>query len=376
MPGVSFPESALEARVVMAMPMGPPYGGMTSNAAILRRSALFDSDRTALVDTTPRGATTLARAVHSAKLFARLFSTIRAHRAEVVFFSSSSFLGFYEKATMGLACRSLGVKTVVHLVGSFMEFREQASRLERRAIDRLVSSFDRVLVVSESFRAYFAREIPSAEVRIVPNPVDCAQFPVRATPPRHDREVQILFAGAMVEGKGILDLIAAAEIARPQLGHARIVCIGGGPLEDDCRRRIAAAGLEATIELRGFVDEAEKKRLFASSEIFVLPSHFEALPVSVLEAASTGLAVIATDVGGVRSAVEDGVTGLVIPPREPEQIARALVRLVGDADLRRSMGAAGAARVRARYDAPIVASLLIETFNALAARPARRGGAP
>jgi len=350
----------------MAMPLGPPYGGMTSNAAILCRSSIFDGDQAALFDTTPRGDSALARSIHSAKLLRQLVATVRAHRADVVFFSSSSFMGFYEKAVMALTCRSLGTKTVIHLVGSFREFYDGSGRAARGAIQLLLAHFDRVLVVSESSRAYLEEEIPNAKVRIVPNPVECDQFPSGSL--RTGSKVQMLFAGAIVEGKGVFDLISAVQIARSRLGHSRIVCIGEGPLVGECRQRIARAGLDSLIELRGFVDDATKKELFRSSEIFVLPSHYEALPVSILEAASSGVAVVATDVGGVRSAVSDGVTGLIVPPRDPPQLAEALVRLVEDPELRRSMGRQGATWVRARFDAPIVASLLIESFNAVASQ--------
>ena len=363
---IAVGETSLATRVVMAMPMGPPYGGMTSNSAIMRGSAIFDHDRAALLDTTPRG-NGAGRVLHSARLFRKLRALVNEQRAEVVFFSSSSFLGFYEKAAMALMCKQMGVATVIHIVGSFIDFRDGVGPVERRIIDYFVRGFDRVLVVSERFQTYLEAEVPGANVHIVPNPIQCSEFPFveRSRPTTATR---FLFAGAIVEGKGVFDLIEAVSLVRDQLPDASFKLIGGGGELEECRRRITARGLGDLMSMPGFVDESEKRTLFRTCDVLVLPSHFEALPVSVLEASSSGMAVVATDVGGVTSAVIDGVTGLVVPPRDPRRLGDALVALAADAELRRSMGAAGAAHVRARFDAPIVAASLIASFNELAAK--------
>jgi glycosyltransferase involved in cell wall biosynthesis len=363
----------LTARVVMAMPMGPPYGGMTSNARLLRQSSIFANEHAVLVDTTPPSGeySRPRRAAHSLRLAKELVTTLRRHRAEVAFFSSSSFAGFYEKAALALLCKGLGARTVIHLVGSFIDFHQAASAIEKQAISLLLSRFDRVLVVSREFLEYFGHEIPAAHTDILANPVDCAEFQSRAGERRKDGRLQILFAGAIVEGKGILDLLAAAELARSDLADVAITCIGDGPLLDTCRRFVEQRQLGSLVQLPGFVDQATKQRMFRESEIFVLPSHFEAMPISVLEASATGIAVVATDVGAMRSAVLDDVSGLIVPARNPPRLAEALVRLVRDEGLRRSMGDRGASWVRAQFDAPIVAGRLIETFNTLAAERRR-----
>src|SRR3569623_526135 len=265
----------LLSRVVMAMPLGPPYGGMTSNSAVLRRSAIFDGDRATLLDTTPHGSG-LTRLAHSARRFRELRRMGRRDATELAFFSSSRFLGFYEKAAMALMCRRMGVATVVHIVGSIMEFRDGAHVLERPLIDYFVRSFDRVLVVADRFQAYLAEAVPEANVRIVPNPIECVDFPV-VDRPRNAPKTQFLYAGAVVEGKGVFDLIDAVALARDQLENATFVMIGNGVELEECRRRISSLGLENLMTLRGFVDESEKRRLFQASDVFVLPSHIEAL---------------------------------------------------------------------------------------------------
>jgi len=98
---------------------------------------------------------------------------------------------------------------------------------------------------------------------------------------------------------------------------------------------------------------------YAAADVFALPSHFEGLPMSVIEAMLTGLPVVATDVRGPREQVVDGETGLLVPPSETPPLAEALRRLSADAALRARMGEAGRARALERYtEAKVMARTL------------------
>ena len=94
--------------------------------------------------------------------------------------------------------------------------------------------------------------------------------------------------------------------------------------------------------------------VLAAADVFVLPSHFEGLPMSVIEAMLTGLPVVATDIRGPREQVVDGETGLLVPAGSVERLAAALGRLVGDAGLRARMGEAGRRRALALFDERVV----------------------
>ena len=118
----------------------------------------------------------------------------------------------------------------------------------------------------------------------------------------------------------------------------------------------ATAGLGGRLRRLGY--RADVADVLAASDVFVLPSHFEGLPMSVIEAMLVGLPVVATDIRGPREQVVDGVTGLLVPPGTVEPLGAALRRLVGDAGLRAAMGAAGRARALAVYDEGVVVGRL------------------
>ena len=122
--------------------------------------------------------------------------------------------------------------------------------------------------------------------------------------------------------------------------------------------RFAATG---RLRLLGY--RADVAALLAAADIFVLPSHFEGLPMSVIEAMLAGLPVVATDIRGPREQVVDGETGLLVPVRDATSLAGALRRLAEDEALRGRMGAAGLARAREMFDEGRVVARTIELMG-------------
>jgi glycosyltransferase involved in cell wall biosynthesis len=117
---------------------------------------------------------------------------------------------------------------------------------------------------------------------------------------------------------------------------------------EDMEPHFAAAGLAGRLRRLGYREDVPA--LLAAADIFALPSHFEGLPMSVIEAMLTGLPVIATDISGPNEQVLPGVTGLLVPPMRIAELAEALRRLTADTALRARMGAAGRARALDLYD--------------------------
>lgn len=182
-------------------------------------------------------------------------------------------------------------------------------------------------------------------------------------PPRPARDgrdaadpVVILSVGRAVEKKGYGALIAALATLPPDLNW-RLVHIGGGPMKAALKDAATAAGIAARIDWRGAQTEAEVKRAMREADLFALTPEIAAdgdrdgLPNVLVEAQSQGLAVIATDIGGVGELIRDGENGLLCPARDEAAIAAALAALIADPARRTAMGAAGAARVRRDFSA-------------------------
>jgi len=189
-------------------------------------------------------------------------------------------------------------------------------------------------------------------------PDPTARLAVRAELDIGPEDCVVIGVSRLVRHKGWPELLRAMESvpgATLCVVGERLASDHGADLDPDFAR--AAAVLGPRLKRLGYREDVA--RLLAAADIFCLPSHFEGLPMSVIEAMLTGLPVVATDIRGPREQVAPGETGLLVPPMQAGPLADAIGRLVADPALRVRMGTAGRARALARFDeAKVVARTL------------------
>jgi len=143
--------------------------------------------------------------------------------------------------------------------------------------------------------------------------------------------------------------LEAVKLITKDAPEARFRIIGGGPLHDELARRVTSMGLSDVVQLAGARDDIGA--LLSEIDVSVLTSLKEGCSNVVLESMAAGCPLVVTDVGGNRELIESGVTGYLVPPRDAAGIARHVLELLRDPDLRHRMGEAGRARVRSRFTA-------------------------
>jgi glycosyltransferase involved in cell wall biosynthesis len=187
-----------------------------------------------------------------------------------------------------------------------------------------------------------------------------ARARVRAELGAVDGQVVVLAVSRLVWHKGYPELAAALrEVPEAVLWVAgERLASDRGP---DMEALLRGAGLDGRLRLLGYREDVPA--LMAAADIFVLPSRFEGLPMSVIEAMLTGLPVVACDVRGPAEQVVEGVTGLLVPVGDAPALAGALRRLTEDTELRARMGAAGRARAIECYDEAKVLARTIELLE-------------
>jgi glycosyltransferase involved in cell wall biosynthesis len=141
-------------------------------------------------------------------------------------------------------------------------------------------------------------------------------------------------------------LVAIGEV-RKLVPDVVLILVGSGPLEAELRARVRERDLEGTVRFLGSRDDVLE--LLPGLDLFVLGSRFEGLPISLLEAMSAEIAVVATSVGGVPEAVTDGVEGTLVAPGRPQELAAAIAYLLREPGRRATLAAAAADRVRADF---------------------------
>jgi glycosyltransferase involved in cell wall biosynthesis len=290
-----------------------------------------------------------------------------------------------------VAARAAGVPAVVNTVHGLYASPEDP--LSRRAVvytlERAASLCSGAELVQnpEDLEVLARLGVPRDKLVLLGNGIDLQRFGPAADAHGRQRARSLLGvdADAVVVGmvarlvwqKGFRELFEAAE--RLYAAHPNVVfVVVGGPDPEKADAispdELAAAGRRGRLVFVGDRDDVE--HLYPGFDLFVLPSYREGFPRSAMEAAATGLPVIASDIRGCRQVVSHGQTGLLVPLHDPTRLAAAIEQLVIDADLRRRMGLAGRRKAETEFDDRDVVTKTLAAYERVLATASRRRRTP
>lgn len=322
----------------MAGPLPPAIGGMTSVIGDLYESRLRDTVRVDLFNTakqTPPDRSMRHALYARVRLWRSWWSALRSDQPCIAHIHTCSGLSYFLDGALVLTARMRGVPVVLHIHGGrfdlFLDGLDPLRRWFARFVARRAA---RVVVLSDAWRERLAPRLPGVRLSVVENGVPLTA-PVRAT----ESPPIVVFLGAICRAKGVEDLVRAA--ARIEC-DARIVLVGPetepGYLTE-MQRLIEELGVAKRVAFPGPCHGADKFAWLARASVFALPSHSEAMPISILEAMSAGCPVVATPVGAVPTVIRHGETGLLVRPGDPAELASAIDRLLRDIVLRDRLAA-------------------------------------
>jgi glycosyltransferase involved in cell wall biosynthesis/GT2 family glycosyltransferase len=223
-------------------------------------------------------------------------------------------------------------------------------------------------ILSDIEGAYGLR-LNRARVQLVPHGL-APEAP--AALPSREPGCRILYVGRFETRKGIDVLAEAIPVVLAAQPEARFVLVGDPDVDEDGRGPTHRAQIEellarhpGRVEMTGVLSREELIAEYARADVFVAPSRYESFGLIFLEAMMHGAACVGTRAGGIPEVVEDGVTGLLVPPADPCALADALTRLVGDPALRARLGQAGLAAYRGRFTAGHMAELVEAEYAAM-----------
>lgn len=266
--------------------------------------------------------------------------------------------------------QSVNVATF-HAYAGFSPSYEFGSRALRGYAGRLHGR----IAVSAAARHFIDRFFPG-DYKVIPNGVDVGRF-ANAVPIARwqDGTPNVLFVGRHEPRKGLLDLLKAHRILRKTGSESRLLIVGSGPQEREARRYVATRGLQA-VEFLGRVSDAQKAQLFRTADVYASPATGgESFGIVLLEAMAAGTPIVCSDIHGYKGVVRRGREGLLVPPREPKELAIAIDRLLRDPALREQMGAAGLERAE-EFSWPRVTAKVDDYYGFVIRRLAAAGNLP
>lgn len=217
-------------------------------------------------------------------------------------------------------------------------FRKGKPRLV--LLERLVRPLTTYFIAVSDFVMHTAVRVgrlPGSRVCVIRNGIDTGRY--TPAPPRHTDAPTLICVARLSREKRHLMLLSAAHRLMNDGLRFRLRIVGDGPMRQHIAQRTETLALQSVIEMLG--ERNDVPHLLRQADVFVLSSATEGLPMTIIEAMACGLPVVATRVGGVPELVVSGANGLLVPPEDTEALAGALRKLIENAQLRRTMGAAG-----------------------------------
>jgi glycosyltransferase involved in cell wall biosynthesis len=293
----------------------------------------------------------------------RVADAIRSSRCEVVHAHH-----LYSSTLVPVAARLAARPSVCTLYSLPQQGGGRDALKERLCASAAGRSRALIFVSEAALKQFAARYRRRPSWRVLPNGIDLetwspgpGRLPHKLRIP--DGAPVVSISGALRATKGHALAIAAWHSVLLRVPEARLVIVGDGPERATLRQQVQRAGLQHRVVIAGRIDdELERVNIVRASDIELLPSYGEALPMSLIEASACARPVVATNVGGVREVVSDGVSGRLIPPGEITAIADVVIELLQDPQLRARMGQAGRPLVQRRFDMYEWARRLADTY--------------
>ncbi len=268
------------------------------------------------------------------------------------------------------AAEVANAKLILKFYSAELVFLRKRAKFLTRLLKKPVERADLVLSISSYAGELFNSLFPDKKVHVMPavyaasEPSEIPEFVKKADP------LEILFVGRFVERKGLDVLISAFDRVRKQL-DARLVIVGGGPLETELRKQVSMLGLDDIVEFAIKIPQDELDRRYNRASVFVLPAIYdrygdtEGLGMVLIEALSKGTPVIGSRAGGIIDIVRDGETGLAVEPGDPEDLAEAIIKLLTNKELAEQLARKGADYVKEHFSRDGVTDRLVGFYREL-----------
>lgn len=258
---------------------------------------------------------TISKSIYFAIAYFKIIFSILTFSPDIIHIHMSYKGSFHRKYLIHKLCKVFGKKDIIHLHGSeFKKFYDETDNRTKQKIIGLLRECDAMIVLGEAWDKMIKTIEPSTNTIVVHNTVKLPDETVI-----WDKECfTTVFLGVLIKRKGVSDLLDAISLMKKDglldNRNYKFMIVGSGPEEDNLKKKCLNLQIASYVEFVGWIDGDKKEEILINSQMFILPSYNEGLPVAILEAISYGLPVISTNVGSINEAVIDGFNGYLVEP--------------------------------------------------------------
>jgi glycosyltransferase involved in cell wall biosynthesis len=364
--------------VLIAGHLPPPMSGIGTYYRMLLDSSLPKRANIHFIDTSARprmgsetGKWSIANLTSAFVDCGRFVKAVMNYRPEICHIATAVGLSFVKHSVCVVAARLLGCKVLLHPHCSFYYLYEIQGKAWQRFVRTIIGLCHGVIVLSNEWRG-LKEVVPNCPLYYLPNAINIETYKDVGLEKLESKDgkscLHILYLGHLGEAKGSFDLVRAAKLFLEQERGAIFDLVGHEQVAGDIKQlkdEVTNAGFEQFIHILPAVSGAEKIELFRSADIFIYPSHYEGMPMAVIEAMASGLPIIATQVGGLPDLVFPGVNGLLVPAGQPDQLADAIHQLILDSQMRRSMQRKSFQLAQEKFDIEELALRLVDIYRTI-----------
>jgi len=282
------------------------------------------------------------------RFFKLLFSLIKDRPSKVLLFSSAG-LSLLEKGTMAIISKIFFTKVIFAPRSGLIKANVNNSVLYRLFTKFVINISDKVICQGASWKNFYLDLAKNSgdKMVVIQNWIDTSVY-IKNRPVYKNKSsfaVEMIYIGWIEEYKGIFDLINAIALIRDDVGQLKLSVYGNGKKMEEAKKLCEELGLNKNVHFMGWADKETKLNALSRADLYVLPSHAEGFPNSLIEAMASGIPSIATNVGGISDLIVDRETGLLVEPHRPAELARAILTLYSNPELRQILSKKGKEQV-------------------------------
>ncbi len=329
-------------KVLMIGPARSVKGGMTTVVEQYLNSSLKDEFDIEYIEST-NDKWFLSKIIKMINGMIKFYFQIK--KADIVHIHMASNMSTYRKLKYVKIAKKYKKRVILHIHGGgFKKFYDECSKKQQNYIRESINCSDKVIVLSNEWYQFFSNIINKEKIEIIYNGV--------ALPEKYNKDLSnrnILFLGRINKQKGIYDLISVIKKLKKRYNDVCLY-IGGSGEEEKIKMYVKNNDLEDNVKLLGWINEQEKNEILKKCTFFALPSYFEAMPMSILEAMSYQCVVIASDVGGIPQIINSENTGFLVKPGDCDKMYNIFCQLFEDEMLVKKVSSEARITIEKNFD--------------------------